>query len=491
MANVTIANVELLKTGTWQASTGEVTITRSDLEDMLTAWESRRLPLAVIKIGHTDPRYDNPEFDGEPAYGQVDNLRIEDSDDGVSTLVGDYINVPSELAEKLASAYPQRSVEIDWKVELRDESNEVVEAFPAVLTAVALLGATPPAVKGLADVHAQFKQRKSSLAIHHAGRTTRLSSLLAYPGEHTSDSLREALSKAVRDAITGADFVFVEDFDDQLVWYSVETYEDGAGFNFNTYQRTYTLSDAGAVTLTGDPVPVQARRTYKPVPPDEVSVPHAQTAANDPLPMDAHQQTDAASSPTPDEGELMEFSDKQLAVLRAKFGLSEDATNDDVLEALNTETANDEGEQAGAPAPNANEGERQPVSAANSTEDPDDEPTTVTLSQTSFAAMQDTIRRQGAQLAEITEAHAKERRDKAISVALTSGRIHPQDKDKWRKKLDKDEDGTLALLSELTPVIPTTEAGSDFAESYLNADTVIDQKTADLDDQMFGSKGGK
>ena len=507
MGHTTIKGVELLRAGTWQASTGEVSITGDDLNDMLEAWRSLRLPLAVIKIGHTDPRMENPDWDGEPAYGQVDNLSVSD-DDGTPVLSGDFINVPDELAEKLPSAYPQRSVEIDWSVELRDEDGEVVETYRAVLTAVALLGATPPAVKGLADVHAKFKQRASSLSVHHAGVKTALSVRMAFPGGHTDESLRQALSDALRDSAPEGAFVFVEDFDDTTVWFSAEQLDEAGGLGMQTYQQDYTTSEEGVVSLTGEPIRVQVRRTYQPIPQndsgaddDDVelsSVPHGSAVPGNAKSVDARRQKTEASSDN-DEGEPMEFTEQQLQVLREKFGLPEDATNDDVLEAINAahddadsdadstdESQSAEGaDDADSDAEGADDAQqvREPVAAGES-------PATVTLSHTQFSQMQDTLRKQGAALAEITAERDKERRDKAVQTALASGRIHPTDVEHWRSELDKNEAGTTDLLSKLTPVFPTTELGSDQAAMFMEADEPINAQIAELDDQYFG-KGGK
>ncbi|MDR5711411.1 phage protease [Nesterenkonia flava] len=504
MDHVTIANVELLKTGTWQASTGEVTITRDDLQNIVTAFEARTLPLAVIKIGHTDPRFENPDWDGEPAYGQVDNLRIVDTETG-STLVGDYINVPAELAQKLPSAYPQRSVEIDWQVELRNEKDEVVESYPVVMTAVSLLGATPPAVKGLADVHAAFKQRKSQLSIHHTGKSTRLTARFAYPGGHTSESLRKALRDAVKGAVTNG-FAWVEDFDDEHVWYEIETQtSDATGdvdFSFSSWQDTYTVQDTGAVVLNGQPVQVQVKRTYEPVPTPSFSqgagVPHEPSQKPDGAAMGASQQTEPASS-TPDEGEQQMFTDKHLRVLRAEFGLSEDATTEEVLEAI--ENHDDTPEAPEAPEDNDNEtpetpeapedndnGQGAELAAAAQFKAPEG---TVLLSEARFNEMQTQLSGALTQLSDIRAEKDKERRDGIIRSALKTGRIVPSEAEKWRKGLDDNEQLTASLLSSLPKghSFSTEELGSDLAAYAHDADEVIDQKTAEMDTHFF--KGGK
>lgn len=140
MATVNIPGVELVKAGTWNSARGEVTITAADLAAMVSESRDPETDAAPLKLGHVDPR-----FDGEPALGWVRNLRL--SADG-NTLIGDLTDVPASLADIMASAYPRRSVEVAWGLPKPDGTKR-----GAVLTGLALLGVTPPAVKGLADVY--------------------------------------------------------------------------------------------------------------------------------------------------------------------------------------------------------------------------------------------------------------------------------------------------------------------------------------------------
>lgn len=126
----TIRGIELVKPGVWMTSTGEWTVTADDLASAVAAHKANaagRKP--VIKLGHTGMG------DAGPALGYVDNLRI----DAAGTLVGDLIGVPAAVAKLLPHAYPDRSVEA-----LLDHNGHKL-----VLTGLALLGATPPAVDTL------------------------------------------------------------------------------------------------------------------------------------------------------------------------------------------------------------------------------------------------------------------------------------------------------------------------------------------------------
>lgn len=142
----TVPGVELLKVGTWfpfnsvGEAFGEWTITANDLASAVEAHRLgavRRKP--VIKLGHFDIR-----FDGGPALGYVDNLRLAD---GGSTLLGDFIDVPAPLAKLLRYAYPDRSAEAE--LNYVDDNGTT---WPLIVTAVALLGAEEPAITTLTSL---------------------------------------------------------------------------------------------------------------------------------------------------------------------------------------------------------------------------------------------------------------------------------------------------------------------------------------------------
>lgn len=69
------SGVALVKTGTWPASTGEVTVVREHLVAMV---ENAAAELAPIKLGHTDKRYNGPNAkrDGAPGLGWVKKRRL-------------------------------------------------------------------------------------------------------------------------------------------------------------------------------------------------------------------------------------------------------------------------------------------------------------------------------------------------------------------------------------------------------------------------------
>jgi hypothetical protein len=131
--------VELIKTGSWDTMSGSWTPTPEDLAAAVEAQSCPAIAKPIIKLGHVDKR-----FDGEPAFGYFENLRLAD---GGSTLVADQVTLPW-LHSVQAAAYPSRSVEGNY----RHRCSEGHE-HRFVLTAVALLGVTPPAVKTIRNIN--------------------------------------------------------------------------------------------------------------------------------------------------------------------------------------------------------------------------------------------------------------------------------------------------------------------------------------------------
>jgi len=141
----TVPDVELVAVGVeFPASTGPVTFTAEDLAAAVAAQDDPHLRTPVVKLGHVDPR-----FDGEPAVGRVENLRL--SADGM-TLLGDLVGVPAWLAEIIPSAYPSRSVEGAFSVVTHGGTKHRF-----IVTALALLGVTAPALAHLEDIQALYE----------------------------------------------------------------------------------------------------------------------------------------------------------------------------------------------------------------------------------------------------------------------------------------------------------------------------------------------
>ncbi|MFN3003026.1 hypothetical protein [Mycolicibacterium wolinskyi] len=178
----TIRGVELMKVGTWNTVSHPDgwTVTADGLRSIVAAHKARVLPPPRLKLGHTDPR-----FDGGPALGRVDNLRLAD---GGNTLVGDYV---AAIAPLLPSGYPQRSVECWFDIEGQDG-----RVWPLVLTAVALLGDTMPGVSTLADLPALYDVAASGRRVVLVASAP----LVGRPANHRARAVAVARARRTRSA---------------------------------------------------------------------------------------------------------------------------------------------------------------------------------------------------------------------------------------------------------------------------------------------------
>lgn len=143
VATVDFRGVPLCRAGEWNGLTGKAKVTAADLQSVVDAYSDQEVDRARVKIGHLSGM--NAALgDGAPAFGWVANPRM--AADGV-TLVGDLVDVPRKLGEVVGKAY--KNVSVEMRKNVRTPSGKT---HPAVLSGLALLGASAPAVKGLDDL---------------------------------------------------------------------------------------------------------------------------------------------------------------------------------------------------------------------------------------------------------------------------------------------------------------------------------------------------
>jgi hypothetical protein len=134
-----INRIELFRTGRWNNFKD---FTTADLDGMVQAFDELKMAGRVpFKMGHNEAQ---PFTDGQPALGWLSKV-YRDGD----VLYGDATGVPSAVHAAIKDGlYKFVSVELaQWVMEGGSE-------YPFVLSAVALLGADIPAVKGLKDLQA-------------------------------------------------------------------------------------------------------------------------------------------------------------------------------------------------------------------------------------------------------------------------------------------------------------------------------------------------
>lgn len=466
-------NVEIAQTGQWNISTGQVTLTDDDFANAIAALDCPAIRNPVIKIGHTDTR-----FDGEPAVGWVDNMATAESG---HTIVGDFVGMPGWLGPVMASAYPDRSMEATW-----DFMCQLGHVHPFVITAVALLGVTPPGIgtlESLQDVASLYGvEMAASQSMHDRGFSV---TIHASKGEPTMPNPRP---REVAAGITTEDIrrtyyetapysIWIKEF--ELDPLQLITVDEATG----AYARIPVTLEDGGFTF-GDAIPVQVE--YVDAPDDansgattsaasagsrivyasrEESRPKdkpVRTVENKLPPAQAIQRVHAASGTDTETGR--ESGEMDPAKIRTALGLAADASDDDVYAAIAA------GRQTTTPDPASGSGtttETDPVPAAPVAAGSG----VVVMDQSILAAMQE----DAARGREAYETMRKNERDSVIAAAITDGKFAPARKAYWEKLWDADPDGTRTQIDNLAKnLIPIAAAGYAGDETYRDNETYYD-----------------
>lgn len=437
---VTVPNVPIVSTGTYQLASGETTFTAEMLQDAVAAASDATIVSPRLKLGHSDPRFAEAvasgELDGEPAFGTVENLRL--SEDG-QTILGDYNNVPEWLAESLPSSYPGRSIEGGWNVTAASG-----RTYRLVITACALLGVTWPGVTSLADLQEVLEQNGAApeqIAADggefQGGRAERfVVARIAQVGEPRQDhgtveagiDVGDARMMLMADVDNGAcptipDGAPGGPVGPQIWWWprSIRIDDDG-GLSFiidddegHLIQLPFTVN--GADLSYGDPTVVMVQ--YVPV--------AASAPASDGPRVIASWPVRAASRPS--NSTEVHLMDVDAAVLRTRLGLADDADDAAILAALAT---------APAPAP-----ETTPVVAAAETT-----PTTIPEGMALVDAETLATLRTGAQAGlDVAARQARDDRDRVIQAAIGEGRFPVSRRGHYEQAWDRDPEGTRTLLT--------------------------------------------
>ena len=450
----TVPDVELMRTGQWNISTGTATFIRDDLAGAVAAVDCPAIRRPVLKLGHTEP---DPEagirWDGEPAVGWIDNMALIN---GGHTLVGDYVGMPGWLGDVIASAYPDRSVECWW-----DFRCQLGHTHPCVVTAVALLGIVRPGIgtlQSLQDVASLYGVAASSpqpghgqaVTVHCKGAPMPNPSPLQVAAAVTSEDVRRQYYEHAAWSVWICEM--------QLDPLQLITVDDTTG----QYARVPVTLDGETITF-GDAIPVAIE--YVDVPastPAAAStadgqsrrVVYASRAESRPGPQpgqgapQASQTTPVEPGPNPTEGEAMPALDEGL---RERLGLSADADEAAILAAVDELT-----EAATAPPTPAPE----PVAASLP-------PGTVLMDETQLTDLRAAAEDGRA----AREQQRTEARDAAITAAIGDGRITPARREHWQTAWEADPEGTAQTLASLAPgLVPLADVGAPGGEPDATAE---------------------
>jgi hypothetical protein len=407
----TRTGVEIARVGTYALSTGPHTFTREQLAAAVTHAQSQA---PVIGIGHTDPRFNIPGQDGDPAFGKVVNLRLAEDGD---LLVGDLDGLPDWLDDSMEIAYPRRSIEG------RAEGNDLR------LSSVKLLGTTLPGISGLADLPAVLAASAAQGgSVEEQAR--RITGVLVAASTNLDD-LRDAFYGLHRDSEN--DWWAVQEVQinpNQLI---VEHHVSGEE---TTYRVPWSVDQDGAFTF-GDM--------------QEVVVQYVDVAASSGDHAVVYKAPVTRPTPTQREESIVDPK-----TLREQLGLAEDASDEDVTAKL-TElaarpTEDKVAEQVAAAAETA---KAEAIAAAA------DDGETVKLDKATFAELKASAQK-GA------EAHRKldeAERDSFIAAAIGEGKFPPSRREHYTKRYDSDAEGTRAEIEALEKgVVPVTEIGASTSD---------------------------
>ncbi|MGR6579275.1 phage protease [Rhodococcus qingshengii] len=445
-----LPNVELMQAGTWSASTGVHTFTTDDFAHAIAALDCPAVRRPYLKLGHVDPR-----FDGEPAVGWIDNMAT--ASDG-HTLKGDLVGMPGWLGTPdengytvIASAFPDRSIEGRWNSQCA-----LGHVHPFVLTGLALLGVTPPAIgtlESLQDVGALYGVTASAEATGTAFSVQMKGSAMPNPNPTTvaMGVTTEDVRRAYYDDAPWS--AWIEEM--QLVPLELIVLDDSSG---ERSRVPVTVEGDGVDGVTfGDAVPVVVRYEDVTAPADDAGAAPDVTASARPQIIRFASRTEsrlgvapqastntrvAAAAGTTEGGSAVEFTDEQLATLLEALGLAEGATADEIVTAVE--------EQATAPT----ETEADSTAAASAR-----------LSAAGLVTVDSgvlaSLTAQAARGEAAAARQEREDRERVVDAALSQGKITPANRAHWLTLMSADPKGTADLLAGLPAelAVPLSEVG--------------------------------
>lgn len=450
-----LRNVELLTAGMqWEASTGPVTITTQHIADAIIACnDDPHIQPPRIKLGHTSPvNGEFPNFDpfadvgdAEPAFGVFGNLAA--TNDG-AVLVGDADRILTWLALSAPATYPNRSSEATWQVEAADFDVQTAggKRYSMVVTAVSLLGVYLPAISDLEDLSTLIMAGPDALTASKQ------------PAALAADGVAASISEdEIRQRFNWEWAMDPENELDTYWWWCREVRvtngeviaDDDEG---HLFQVPFTEKD-GVVTF-GEPE--QVRKTYIPLAASEPVACFARPSK--PSRPAAAAATNRAATGRPGEEESP-MTDQVREFLVGR-GFDPDTATEAQVQAAEAFVAafpsEPEPDGSEAEQPEA-EGSEEPE-GSEAVETPERTPEPVAASQPDpiAAAQKQAFDSLAAEVASLRAerdatniAATKQRRDEAVSAALTAGRITPAERDHYRSLLDVDEERAGQLLSAL------------------------------------------
>lgn len=508
---VTIKDVELISVGMdWPSASGPITFRFEHLNDaMVAANEDPHIVPPRLKIGHSDPRFADPDdpghdpfYDGEPAFGSVHNLRL--INDG-ATLIGDYVLVPAWLGEVLPSAYPNRSIEGAYEA-LEGPLGEPLGSWEVdtpggkhysfVLTACALLGLCRPAVQDLEDLRALLTEGDGVIVtgdpeaegepVAASGGSVSAGSMgdVKRPASATAD-IDKVIDVFCQDFCEGERYwwwprslwvdpnVVIADDDEGSLWSIPITTGPTQDVEFGEPSRvlqTFVDAPAQAVAMAaGDPRMVSAATDARPA---------VRFTTRGQTPLASRKKGGAQGGVTPPGRTFgMDFK-----ALRASLSVGDEVTDEQIAAALTEQglevddddtgagdgSGDGEGEGDGEGA-DAGEGDGEGEGDGSGEGAGDGNPPAASASSPSIPVDRKVLDKLQADAAQGVAARKQQRdteRAADLSAAIKSGKIMPSSREAWDTKYRANPEATKAELDALPEgLVPVEEDGSSRSEA--------------------------
>lgn len=472
-----VSNVELMHTGTWNASTGEFTATVEDLAAAVGAMDCPAVRRPILKLGHTpDPA------PGQPAVGFIANMATAEAG---RTLVGDYVGLPGWLVEEdedgvsvLTASYPDRSIEGQY-----DFRCQLGHTHPFVITAVALLGEERPAIGTIQSLQDLAELYDVAASTGDGGEpvtfTVQSRQGGVMPNPRPAPVVASVSTEDVRRAFYASPLgdgwsMWIEEMqldplqlivmdDDKAVRSRVPVIVgDGDGTDAVSFGDPVPVvvryEDAATVTAAAvqgrRPIRYASRAESRPPATTAQQMAAVHAAAQKKTSPDA---VAAGAGTTATKGAGMD-----PAKLREALGLAPDAPDEDVNAAMQgalqaagatatttpatgTPSTSTSDAPAGSPA-------AEPVAAGA----PPRVAGTMVIDASAWDAQQERIRRLEAQETK----RAREERDQVIASAVKDGKFPPVRKGHWERLWDADPEGTREVIATLAKnVVPVDALG--------------------------------
>lgn len=456
--------IELVRTGSWSAASGSWQPTREDILSAVKATECPAVRRIRLKLGHFDPRF-NSGGDGEPALGWFENLRATD---GGNTLVGDQVALPW-LSSVQAAAYPDRSIEGTYRYRCG-----LSHEHPFVITAVALLGVTPPAVSALRSVQDLPEMLGVAAAEvdpdngEHVSVTVAAGQPEAVAAGAGNGGIRMSLAQRIRDAWNASGAPFTQ-------W--VQEVRANAAVVVDDADRSHRLVPVtfdGGKVLFGVPAPYDpesdrpvvfaSRAESRPEPePAEPLDTEPSPGIDQPPAEPLKPPTEAASSNLPAAEPEQEINpdpkedlvSTELSGIRSRLGLADDADEQTILSALDELKTKADTPAVAEPTPEMVAASAAATEKAKQAEAEKDE----LRKEVQVLASQ--MQQVTTELSATKAAQAATVKASVFDAAIKDGKLKPADREQWEKDYDEAPGAITRVLASIAPgtAVPVMASG--------------------------------